>query len=55
LHVVQLRPRDDAPLAVGQKPLDDRTRIWRKFQLKPHLTDTFKLSTDPLWTALIGG
>ncbi len=22
-------------------------RIWRKFQLKPHLTDTFKLSTDP--------
>ncbi|WP_457735336.1 helix-turn-helix domain-containing protein, partial [Streptomyces scabiei] len=21
-------------------------RIWRKFQLKPHLTDTFKLSTD---------
>jgi hypothetical protein len=23
-------------------------RIWRKFQLKPHLTDTFKLSTDPL-------
>jgi transposase/transposase-like protein len=24
-------------------------RIWRKFQLKPHLTDTFKLSTDPLF------
>lgn len=21
-------------------------RIWRRFQLKPHLTDTFKLSTD---------
>ncbi|MER8099158.1 IS630 family transposase [Kitasatospora sp. NPDC094016] len=24
-------------------------RIWRKFQLKPHLTSTFKLSTDPLF------
>lgn len=24
-------------------------RIWQKFQLKPHLTDTFKLSTDPLF------
>ncbi|MEY9988551.1 transposase/transposase-like protein [Streptomyces sp. V4I8] len=24
-------------------------RIWRKFQLKSHLTDTFKLSTDPLF------
>ncbi|MEU5736105.1 MULTISPECIES: IS630 family transposase [Streptomyces] len=24
-------------------------RIWRKFQLKPHLTDTFKLSTDPFF------
>jgi transposase-like protein/transposase len=24
-------------------------RIWRKFHLKPHLTDTFKLSTDPLF------
>ncbi|CAM5721901.1 IS630 family transposase [Streptomyces canarius] len=24
-------------------------RIWRKFQLKPHLTDTFKLSADPLF------
>jgi Homeodomain-like domain/DDE superfamily endonuclease len=23
-------------------------RIWRTFALKPHLTDTFKLSTDPL-------
>jgi len=23
-------------------------RIWRAFGLKPHLTDTFKLSTDPL-------
>ena len=22
-------------------------RIWRQFQLKPHLADTFKLSTDP--------
>jgi hypothetical protein len=25
-------------------------RIWRKFELKPHLTDGFKLSTDPLFT-----
>jgi hypothetical protein len=24
-------------------------RIRRKFQLKPHLSDTFKLSTDPLF------
>src|SRR5580693_8168133 len=24
-------------------------RIWRKFDLKPHLTSTFKLSTDPLF------
>jgi transposase len=24
-------------------------RIWRKFELKPHLVDGFKLSTDPLF------
>ena len=24
-------------------------RIWRKFDLKPHLGDGFKLSTDPLF------
>ena len=24
-------------------------RIWRQFELKPHLADTFKLSTDPLF------
>jgi transposase len=24
-------------------------RIWRRFNLKPHLADTFKLSTDPLF------
>lgn len=24
-------------------------RIWRQFNLKPHLVDTFKLSTDPLF------
>ena len=24
-------------------------RIWRKFDLKPHLAGTFKLSTDPLF------
>ncbi len=25
-------------------------RIWRKFDLKPHLQDSFKLSTDPFFT-----
>ena len=31
--------------------LSDSTigRIWRKFELRPHLTDGFKLSTDPLF------
>lgn len=24
-------------------------RNWRQFQLKPHLADTFKLSTNPLF------
>jgi hypothetical protein len=24
-------------------------RIWRAFDLKPHRTDRFKLSTDPLF------
>ncbi|MFF2351873.1 hypothetical protein ACFVVL_19085 [Kitasatospora sp. NPDC058115] len=24
-------------------------RIWRTFQLKPHLADSFELSTDPLF------
>lgn len=24
-------------------------RIWRAFGLKPHLVDTFKLSSDPLF------
>jgi hypothetical protein len=24
-------------------------RIWREFGLKPHLVDTFKLSSDPLF------
>ncbi len=24
-------------------------RIWRKFDLKPHLQDSFKLSSDPLF------
>ena len=28
-------------------------RIWRKFDLKPHLTDTFKLSADPLFVAKV--
>jgi transposase len=28
-------------------------RIWRKFDLKPHLIDAFKLSTDPLFVAKV--
>jgi transposase len=28
-------------------------RIWRKFELKPHLVDGFKLSTDPLFVAKV--
>ncbi len=28
-------------------------RIWRKFDLKPHLTDGFKISTDPLFVAKV--
>lgn len=27
-------------------------RIWRRFDLKPHRADTFKISTDPLFVAL---
>ena len=35
----------------GRSGLRESTigRIWRKFDLKPHLTDRFKLSTDPLF------
>jgi len=28
-------------------------RIWKAFRLKPHLTDTFKLSTDPQFTCKV--
>jgi transposase len=28
-------------------------RIWRKFDLKPHLADSFKLSSDPLFVAKV--
>jgi hypothetical protein len=28
-------------------------RIWRAFELKPHRTDTFKLSNDPLFVELV--
>src|SRR5882762_5236140 len=28
-------------------------RIWRKFDLKPHLVDGFKLSSDPLFVAKV--
>jgi hypothetical protein len=29
-------------------------RIWRKFDLKPHLSDSFKLSTGPLFAEMVG-
>jgi transposase len=28
---------------------DRRGRIWRRFDLRPHLSDSFELSTDPLY------
>jgi hypothetical protein len=28
-------------------------RIWKKFDLKPHLTEGFKLSTDPQFVAKV--
>jgi hypothetical protein len=28
-------------------------QIWRRFDLKPHLVDGFKLSTDPLFVAKV--
>jgi transposase/transcriptional regulator with XRE-family HTH domain len=28
-------------------------RIWRRFELKPHIADTFKISTDPLFVEKI--
>ena len=28
-------------------------RIWRAFHLKPHVADTFKLSSDPLFVATV--
>lgn len=39
-----------APMA-GRSGLSKSTigRIWRKFDIKPHLTGTFKLSSDPLF------
>lgn len=41
----------------SRSSMDERTglskstvgRIWRRFDLKPHLTDGFKISTDPLF------
>ena len=36
--------------AVSGVPRTSVGRIWRAFGLKPHLTDTFKLSTDPWFT-----
>lgn len=35
--------------------LSDSTigRIWRRFELRPHLTDGFKLSTDPLFVGKV--
>ncbi|MEV6258821.1 hypothetical protein ACIHAX_36875 [Nocardia sp. NPDC051929] len=28
-------------------------RIWQRFDLKPHLTDGFKISTDPLFVVKV--
>jgi hypothetical protein len=28
-------------------------RIWKEFRLKPHVADTFKLSSDPLFVAKV--
>jgi len=36
--------------AVSGVPRTSIARIWRAFGLKPHLTETFKLSTDPWFT-----
>ena len=38
-----------APVTNSAGGLSDSTigRIWRRFELRPHLTDGFKLSTDP--------
>ena len=47
------------PLVAGldgraQRPVKSTVgRIWRKFDLKPHLIDGFKLSTDPLFVAKV--
>ncbi|MBD2892563.1 hypothetical protein amrb99_14730 [Actinomadura sp. RB99] len=30
-------------------------RIWRRFDLKPHRADTFKISTDPLFVEKVVG
>jgi transposase len=47
-HATQWSTRSMA--AVTGIPRTSIARIWRAFGLKPHLTETFKLSTDPWFT-----
>jgi len=47
-HATQWSTRSMA--AVSGVPRTSIARIWRAFGLKPHLTETFKLSTDPWFT-----
>jgi hypothetical protein len=39
-------PRDGAQCGLNQSTV---SRIWRAFSLQPHRSETFKLSTDPLF------
>ena len=54
-RTLERRPRRDAlehPLdgaAPAGQPQTAVTRIWRAFGLQPHRSETFKLSTDPLF------
>ena len=45
LTSIRLRRRLRCPAHLGRSAIG---RIWRRFELKPHLVDGFKLSNDPL-------
>lgn len=55
VDTLEKRPRDATHWSrasmAKQSDLSESTvgRIWKAFRLKPHLSDTFKLSTDPLF------